>query len=396
MTTDRIVVTQSTERWIEDLPVEIVERKGIGHPDSLCDGMAEQISVAYTRWCQEHLGAPLHHNFDKVQLVAGEVDVGFGYGRLLRPIRVQIAGRGTSVSPSGLAVPMDVIAIEAAKDYLRQAMRYLNPDRHCVIDCYAGRGDNQLIQTVERVTANDTSFGVAHWPLSTLEQLVYDTAQYLNYELLHLYPIGEDIKVMGARIRDAATLTCAIPFMAREIPDMASYRWVKAAVRDAVAQFAAERVNLPVTVSLNTADESAGGGAYLTVTGTSAEGGDDGSVGRGNRVTGLITPFRPVSLEAVAGKNPISHVGKLYNVLALTAAQTIIEEVAGIRQVEIVLLSQIGQPLEEPQVVSAAVYPAGGHLDGQQQDAVRAVIEAALANIDEIRRRILAGEAPIF
>jgi len=71
-----IVVTEATGQFIEELPVEIVERKGIGHPDSLCDGIAERISVEYTRWCQENLGVLLHHNFDKVQLVAGEVEVG--------------------------------------------------------------------------------------------------------------------------------------------------------------------------------------------------------------------------------------------------------------------------------------------------------------------------------
>jgi S-adenosylmethionine synthetase len=49
---------------------------------------------------------------------------------------------------------------------------------------------------------------------------------------------------------------------------------------------------------------------YLTVTGTSAEAGDDGEVGRGNRVNDLITPYRPISLEAAAGKNPVTHVGQ--------------------------------------------------------------------------------------
>ena len=90
-----IVVTEATGRFIEQYPVEIVERKGIGHPDSLCDGIAERVSVEYTRWCQENLGVTLHHNFDKVQLVAGEVEVDFGKGELLKPIHVQIAGRGT-------------------------------------------------------------------------------------------------------------------------------------------------------------------------------------------------------------------------------------------------------------------------------------------------------------
>ena len=102
MTKRNIVVTEATDQWIEDLPVEIVERKGIGHPDSLCDGIAERISVEYSAGARTNLGAPLHHNFDKVQLVAGEVRMSTTVvGSLLKPIRIQIAGRGTPVLPRG-------------------------------------------------------------------------------------------------------------------------------------------------------------------------------------------------------------------------------------------------------------------------------------------------------
>jgi len=34
---------------IDDSPLEIVERKGRGHPDSLCDGIAEEISYRLIR-----------------------------------------------------------------------------------------------------------------------------------------------------------------------------------------------------------------------------------------------------------------------------------------------------------------------------------------------------------
>ena len=166
MTERNIVVAQAKGTWIEDRPVEIVERKGIGHPDSLCDGIAERISVEYTKWCQENLGAPLHHNFDKVQLVAGDVDVTFGHAELQKPIRIQIAGRGTPVAPDGTQVPMDTIAINAAKAHIRETMKHLDPDKHCVIDSYAGRGSSELMHAVNEITANDTSFGTAHWPRS--------------------------------------------------------------------------------------------------------------------------------------------------------------------------------------------------------------------------------------
>lgn len=391
-----IVVSESADLWIEDRPVEIVERKGLGHPDTLCDGIAERISVNYTLWCRENLQTELHHNFDKVQLVAGEVVVGFGSGQMLKPIRIQIAGRGTPKAPDGRPVPIDMIAIEAAKDSLRETMRYLDPDRHCVIDCYAGRGDSQLIHTVDEVTANDTSFGVAHWPLSELEETVFETAQYLNLNLIDRFPIGEDIKVMGARIGNEITITCAIPFLAPDVPSLAHYQELKVEVRQALHDFADRRNSRPTQVFVNTADQEVDGSAYLTLTGTSAECGDDGAVGRGNRVTGLITPFRPASLEAAAGKNPISHVGKLYNVLALEAAKAIVDQVSGVRQVEVLILSQIGRPIDQPLVATAGVYPETGTLQPAAAREVEAVLDKYLSSMNALREKIINREVSLY
>ncbi len=390
-----IVVSEASGQFIEEMPVEIVERKGIGHPDSLCDGIAERVSVEYTRWCEENLGTPLHHNFDKVQLVAGEVEVGFGGGRVLKPIRIQIAGRGTP-SFNGRQVPMDTIAIEAARAYLRETLRYLDPVSHVVIDSYAGRGASELIYVVEQVTANDTSFGVAHWPRSDLENLVYETANYINYDLINQFPIGEDVKVMGARMGDEVTLTIAIPFIAAQIPDLTSYQEAWQAVQDAVQTFAEQHSRRRVRVAVNTADDLESGNVYLTVTGTSAENGDDGAVGRGNRVTGLITPFRSSSLEAAAGKNPISHVGKVYNVLALLAAQAIIEQVPTVREATVYLLSQIGAPLDQPLVATAVVRPTHGSLTPSIQADVAAVLDEQLNRVNEVRTRIRHGEVTLF
>jgi len=392
-----IHVVVSTEMHINARPIEIVERKGIGHPDSLCDGIAERISVEYTRWCQTNLGAPLHHNFDKVQLVAGDIDVSYGRAELLKPIRIQIAGRGTPIAPDGRKIPMDAIAIKAAKDHIRETMKYLDPDVHCVIDSYAGRGSSELVHAVHEITANDTSFGVAHWPRSGLEHAVYETCQYINYDLLKQFPIGEDVKVMGFRNGDDVTLTCAIPFIARQIKDRGEYLEVKGAVQQAVQAFADKLDSRRTVVHVNTADDVDNDAVYLTLTGTSAEMGDDGSVGRGNRVTGVIAPFRSASLEAAAGKNPISHVGKLYNVLSLEASKDIIAEVDEVEAVQMYVLSQIGKPLDLPLVATASVdLKNGNKLTPQVEAKVKEVIDRHLADMEGLRAKLMRMEVPLY
>jgi S-adenosylmethionine synthetase len=390
-----IVVAEATGQFIEDMPVEIVERKGIGHPDSLCDGIAERVSVEYTTWCQENLGTLLHHNFDKVQLVAGEVNVGYGGGYLLKPIHIQIAGRGTPAF-QGRKVPMDDIAIQAAKAYIRETMRYLDPDKHVVVDSYAGRGAEELQYVVDHVTANDTSFGVSHWPRSGLEHTVYETAQFINYELINQFPVGEDVKVMGMRRDDEMTLTIAMPFIATRIQNASQYVEVKRAAEAAIQDYASQLDERKVKAMVDTADDVEGGAVYLTLTGTSAEMGDDGAVGRGNRVNGVIAPFRATSLEAPCGKNPISHVGKVYNLLALLTAQDIVDKVPTVKEATVYLLSQIGAPLDQPLVATAQVRPVNGALTPTIQEDVQAVIDERLANVSDIRVCILNCEQSLF
>jgi S-adenosylmethionine synthetase len=389
------VVTEATGPSIEDIPVEIVERKGIGHPDSLCDGIAERISVEYSCWCQEHLGVLLHHNFDKVQLVAGEVEVGYGGGHLVKPILIQIAGRGVP-SFKGQEVPLDQIAVEAARKHVRETMRYLNPDEHMVIESYVGRGAKELQYVVDRVTANDTSFGVSHWPRSGLERAVYETAQYINYDLIDQFPVGEDVKVMGLRRNGELVLTVALPFIAGQVGDRTEYAEARDAAQAAIQQYASQLDQRKVTVMVNTADDVENDAVYLTLTGTSAEMGDDGAVGRGNRVNGVIAPFRSTSLEAACGKNPISHVGKVYNVLALTAAQDIVEQVDAIEEASVYILSQIGAPLEEPLVATALVRATNGTLTPGARADVESLLDEKLTRVHELRESIMCRALTLF
>jgi len=390
-----IIIAEATGRYIEDLPVEIVERKGVGHPDSLCDGIAERVSLEYCRWCEENFGVLLHHNFDKVQLVAGDVEVHFGGGHIIRPIKIQIAGRGTP-SYKGRPVPMDTLAIEAARAHLKETMRYLDSVQHVTINCYAGRGASELVSAVEHAEANDTSFGVSHWPRSLLENNVYETANYINFTLIDQFPIGEDIKVMGCRRNGEVTLTVSIPFIATRINDANEYLEIKGVLRAAIQEFSENLDHRPVKVDVNTADKVKRGDFYLTLTGTSAECGDDGAVGRGNRVNGMIAPFRSASFEAACGKNPISHVGKVYNVLAFLAARDIVEKVPNAKEAVVYILSQIGHPLDQPLVASALVRTVDGQLTASVQSDVHDVLDERLASVANICAMIRRREITLF
>jgi len=151
-----------------------------------------------------------------------------------------------------------------------------------------------------------------------------------------------------------------------------------------------------VNTYVNTADNYDHGSVFLTVTGTSAEMGDDGSVGRGNRCNGLITPNRPMSMEATSGKNPINHIGKLYNLLSTRMARQIVKEVPDVEDVYIRILSQIGQPIDQPLVASAQIIPKKGAHFASIESEANAIIDEGLANVADITKMIIKGELDTF
>ena len=355
-------------KWtpIEEQHTELVERKGLGHPDFIADSAAEVASVALSRYYLQKYGTILHHNLDKVLLVGGQANPSLGGGEVLHPIYIIISGRATEYVVKGDSierVPVGTIVVNAVKDWIRKNFRFLDPDRHVVVDYMIRSGSSDLVRTFElgiksKPLANDTSFGVCFAPLSILEKLVLETEKYLNSKSFKkaIPEVGEDIKIMGLRVGKKITLTVAAAMISGLIPDVDHYMSVKEEVLNKIRDLATKIApDYEVEVFLNTADRPKSGVLYLTVTGTSAEHGDDGMTGRGNRVNGLITPMRPMSLEATAGKNPVSHVGKLYNVLAKKIAERAIKEVPKIREIYIELLSQIGQPIDQPIVACAKV-----------------------------------------
>ncbi len=386
---------------LEDQLIEIVERKGIGHPDSLADGIAESMSRALSKEYLKRLGFVLHHNTDETQIVAGRAKPDFEGGEVIEPIYVLLVGRATKLF-DGICIPADKIALKAAKEYIRNAMQNLDPETDIVFDIKIGEGSTDLKEVFKRGTnhiphANDTSFGIGYAPLSETENLVYNVERKIYNEFRRKNPaIGEDVKVMGLREKDKINLTIACAFVGKHLGSIRDYIALKDELKEFVSEISSEYTERKVNVNINTADDYDSKIVYLTVTGTSAENGDDGSVGRGNRANGLITPGRPMSMEASSGKNPINHVGKIYNLLARLIANDCVEAVDGIKEVYVKILSQIGKPIDNPRALSIQILPEKGYDVEKMEGKVKVIAEEWLNDISKVTEMVINGEISTF
>ena len=391
---------------VDNLEVELVERKGTGHPDFIADSASEEASRRLSLYYLKSYGVILHHNLDKTLVVGGQAVPRFKGGEVVQPIYIVVSGRATTEvkTESGVeSVPVGTIIIEAVKDWLRNNFRYLDPERHVVVDYKVGKGSADLVgifQASKGVPlSNDTSFGVGFYPYSTLENLVYSTERLLNSkEFKAKVPeVGEDVKVMGLRKGKDIELTIAMAVISKLVSDVNNYLEVKEEVKQAVLDLASKIApSYNVKVNVNTGDRVDKGILYLTVTGTSAEHGDDGMTGRGNRASGLITPMRPMSLEATAGKNPVNHVGKMYNVLANVIAKKVVDQVKDVKSAQVEILGQIGRPIDDPLITNVQVHTYSGQLTADIRREIEGIADEQLARVTELTEDILEGRAQLF
>jgi len=386
---------------LEKQRIELVERKCLGHPDSLADGIAESISQALCKTYLDEFGFVLHHNTDQGEVVAGESAPKFGGGKMIRPIYVLIDGRATKQF-NGVTLPTDAVAVEAAHKYIHKILPELNLNRDLMIDCRLGTGSTDLRDVFKPSTgkvprSNDTSFGVGHAPFSEVETIIKNSADYIDTKLRKKYPaIGQDIKIMGLRDGNTITLTIACAIVDRYCKDIREYSEYMSLLNEEITAIAKKSTKRKVQVHVNTADDIKKKSVFLTVTGTSAEMGDDGSVGRGNRCNGLITPNRPMSMEATSGKNPINHIGKIYNLLSTQIARECVTKVDGIEEMYVRLLSQIGKPIDQPLVASIQVLPKAGIKLKDINADILEIVDFKLANVTEITEKVIEGKLKTF
>jgi len=383
--------------------VEIVERKGKGHPDSICDAVMEKISVALSKEYQKNFGRILHHNIDKGLLVAGQVERKFGGGRVKSPMKLYIGDRAT-FEAEGVKISVEEIAIQAAKDWVADNLRFVDSEKDLQYFSELSPSSEELsgifLRSGALLPANDTSAAVGYAPLTETESIVLKTENYLNSsEFKERFPeTGEDVKVMGYRVKNELNLTVAMPLISKFIKSEKDYFSKKDEIAEDLGNFlrnfdAMERIN----AELNTLDVRGKGmnGIYLSVLGTSAEDADSGEVGRGNRVNGVISLNRPMGTEAAAGKNPVSHVGKIYNFLSHKIANEIYTNITGIKEVYVWLCSQIGSPIDEPKVASVQVVLKKGVSLKSISGDIKDVTNKELSTISEFCQELIEGKYPV-
>lgn len=380
--------------------LELVERKGLGHPDTICDSLVEAISVALNRMYLARAGTILHYNIDKALLAAGQCRKTFGGGEITQPMALIVGDRAT-FAVDGRPLPVEDTARAAVDAWVGEHLPHVRPGTDLVTRTVLAPGSAELTRIFrdrdEWVAANDTSGACGYAPLSPTEELTLAVESYLNGpDFKRAFPdTGQDVKVLAVRADDRVAVTVAMPFLAGALPSEAAYFRRK---EEALAALAARFRTAPFALDwrLNNLDRPGRGidGVYLALTGTSAEDADSGQVGRGNRVNGLVAFARPVGGEAAPGKNPVAHVGKVYSVLSHRLAQLIHARCPDLLEVYVHLAARIGDPVDRPWTGVQLVLPEGLAL-GDVEPSVREVVAAELERLPAFRQELVRGEHPV-
>ena len=378
---------------------EIVERKGIGHPDTLCDAIAEEASRTYSQYCLEHFGRFAHHWFDKVMLLGGESSIDYAKGEIIVPYTVIFAGKAAiKVGPD--TIPLEKICSDAAAKVLSTILYDFDPKAHLKVEVriYDYRGPGQKsgryrpsssedlvdLETNKRVS-NDCNICVGFAPFSLLENIVLSLENHITGEEFKAnnQDTGFDVKIVGIRKGRNITVQVNLPFIAKFIPNHETYLKRVEECRRYFEGYISDNFKTGVELVVN--PEKYSGRPYLTVTGTVADTGDIGVVGRGNRINGLITPFRPMSIEASAGKNPLDHTGKLYNLLAMDISNDLHKRL-GLNNT-VTLATSKEKPVEDPDCISIEV--EGWNNSTEKKEKIKKIVDQHLSNIPNLSKTMI-------
>lgn len=418
-TENYLSIWKNEEKKIDFQPVEIVERKGVGHPDTICDILAERISQEYSKYCIQEFGTILRHMVDKIAILGGKSKVVFGGGEMEKPIRLLLNCRFTK-NVGNKEIPYLSICKNTIYGFFEEIMPGFDAKKWITIidNVHFSQGPGVVYESDGKtnnerdnffnvpqvkylqfhdnnVRSNDTSTAVAYAPYSSLEKIVLFIENKLNskeFKKKNNY-VGTDIKIMAVRDHKKLFITACIPFISKKTPSLQFYQDKKIElseiIKKDVKKFSKDSV---IEVFVNTRDSVDGSDLYLTLTGSAVESGDEGVVGRGNRYNGLISFSRRMSMEACCGKNPVYHVGKVYTACSKLIAEKIYKKIA--TECVVSMTSQMGRPLAEPLIVSVELTTK--KISNKQKQIISIIVKEVLDNFEKITNDIICGKIMLY
>lgn len=344
------------------LPVEVVERKGVGHPDSLADALANEVSIAFSKVCLERYGLIPHHNVDKLYIGGGYYKNDYGQCDRLAPVLVRVNGRMTSTF-GGVQIGIEEIQRNSVWRYLSQVMPRLTPDdvridtnatQHTKVPHWFSPRDRTDVPDADNARANDTSFCVGHWPPTLAESLAYRLERYFwepkdGIAVPRFTEIGQDIKVMVLRRENELEAILCVPTISIHTSSRDRYleliKHHQEQLEALVGGLATDDQKIIVRVNPYQSQ-------YMLGIGSCIECGEEGMVGRGNSLNGVISSHRVHTLESWAGKNPVYHTGRVMGYLVAKLAKSVATQLH--TKCTVSVLTRCGDSLFPPAMLHVA------------------------------------------
>ena len=349
--------------------LEIVERKGLGHPDSIADAISEALQDHISEIGRSVARRPAvpYAYVDKTLVICGVAEPRWGGGRIVSPCRV--------VAPCLVerTTPLDGCTATIRKVFASHVPHYPVNLIKCDVLRRSPSGHSLRTYAHQPRDAEDSCVVVASAPQTELERIVLSVEQVLvQKERDSSVGIGTDIKLLVTRHEADVHATVAVAFRDAVLHSLRDYRDAKALVTDEIKKVLSGRFR-SVKVDVNPDDRFDLESVYLTVTGSSIEGGDCGMTGRGNRGGGVIVPFGAMTLEAEAGKPLGNHPARVMKPVTQAIADAV-AQMDGISRAEVALIAQVGIDLRRPAAVMVRVF--GKRPPGKR--AVATLVESQL------------------
>ena len=301
---------------------EVIERKGIGHPDTIADNLGEKLGSLLKEAYKWEYGKVMHYNVDKVLVGSGKIN--YEKGTMTKPVHIVFAGQYTVLNKTDIMDLMETAVEETIPVEIANGLKYK------IVNMLTD-GSPDLADNFLHRKCNDTSFGVGN-PYTPTEKLVLSMGKYIDNLNKTEHWAGTDNKIMYID----GDITIAFAF--KNSADELDYFDNKAHLKDMIYE------KFGQMVAINCADTK--DMYFNTLTGTSLEQGDAGMTGRGNRYNGLITPLRFTTLEAYYGKNDVTHIGRIYQKMAQQKANKLGKSV--------LLVNKIGSNINKPIIITGS------------------------------------------